>query len=305
MVQEDEAVYDIASLLRNIDNSFHIGPQPVEGLIPLNPIRMPGHILSTAFSDNMRDGKDSLLRPINNIQVGLEYLASSQSDAHYNSRFGQVIHDTTIINVLAETCGVPGQIIAGDYANQAADEYVQQMIEDEANPLEDDAIARSFRLRLRGGPGSKGDSLPPGESQPLFNGIGLFKEELPKGSATNPFTSLPMCRRRNDRPLWTYRFFDVGRGGFIYRRCYYSIYVIRILNSYFRNNMITLCLLPVSYMFYCMSIIYFIRYIGSEVENYRTHEARNRYYFYISRIICVRFTSRVNRSNRGFRNGLF
>ena len=274
MVNEDDGTNDVLALLQRFDKNFQIGPQPVEGLITLNPMRMPGHMFSTAFSDSMRDGRNSLLRPLENVQIGMEFLSSSQSDAQYNSRFGQVIHDIAITNLLAEMCGAPGEMIAGDYANQAADEYMQQIIEDEAFPLDDDELSRSFRLRLRGGPGSKGIPNEPGGTKPLFNGVGLFKEHLPAESRTNPFTSLPTCRRRDDRPLWTSKFFDVNRSGFIVHRSgfivqrgFYSIYFIRLVNYYLRSKTITFCLLPISYGFYCISAYSFLRYIGGELNN--------------------------------------
>ena len=102
MIKDDDARLDLKSFFQSFDENFQIGPQPVEALIPLNPMRMPAHIMATDLSDNMRNGKDSLLRPFENIQISLEYLSSSQSDAHYNSRFGQIVHDTAIFNLLAE-----------------------------------------------------------------------------------------------------------------------------------------------------------------------------------------------------------
>lgn len=268
-------------------------------------MRIPAHILATAFSDEVRDGKNSLFRPIENVRAGMDYLASSQTDAQYNSRFGQVCHDIAITNLIAETCGAPGEMIAGDYANQTADEYVQQIIEDEAFPQEDDEIARSFRLKLRGGPGSKGMPAGFGKIEPLFNGIGLFKENLPEGSRSNPITSLPTCRRRTDRPLWTYKFFSTGRSGFIVQRCYYSIYLIKIVNCYFKSNIITFGLMTISYVFYCISMCYFLRYINNEINNLRLKFYIKEYCHKTSVYILNRRSHLYKRKKLVSRGGLF
>ena len=262
-------------------------------------------MLATGLSESMRFDKESLVRPIENVRVGFEYLSSSQTDGHFNSRFGQVCHDTAVINILAETCGAPGQMLAGDYANQAADEYVEQMIEDQDNPMEDDAIAKSYRLRLCGGPGSCGNINNENGTVPLFDGVGLFKENLPAEGRTNPFKELPRCRRRNDRSLWTYRFFPGNRNGFIVQRCYYSIYLIRFINRYLRSNVIHVLLLPITYIFYSISVCYMVKYIFSEVNQLNGYFKRRRHHNKIKRFICSNFVFTRRSKGKVGRSGLF
>ena len=151
-------------------------------------------------------------------------------------------------------------------------------------------------MKLRGGPGSKNYSNDPAEKPPLFNGVRLFKEELPNGSKTNPFKTLPTCRRESDRPLWTYKFFDAGRGGFIVQRCYYSIYFVRFLNYCLNSNIINLCLLPISYAFYSLSIICFIRYIRSELILYSNRKIRMKYCYSISKIITSQRRNNIRKN---------
>lgn len=301
MVDFSDIYKSMENTVATIDENLQIGPPGAEALIPLNPGRMPGHALATAFSDGMRFGDESLLKPLENVQVVFEYLSSSQSDAHYNSRFGQVCHDTAIVNLLAETCGVPGEILAGDYANQAANEYVQQMIEDQNYPLEDDYIARSFRIKLRGGPGSTCNyANSTGASPALFNGTGLFKEHLAPGQRTNPIFELATCRRANDRPIWTYKFFSNGNNAFIMPRCFYSLRLIELINLKLNNRLIAISLMPFRRMFYAVSCYYFIKYCYAEIANVKRRMAERKMR---NKLISLMRERYIKRNRRPFTKG--
>ena len=242
----DENNFGVVEALKAIDVNFQIGPQPVEALIPINPVRWPARVIATSMCDELRrtsigDDGQSLFRSWKNIQMMFDYLSSSQSDAHYNERFGQVMFETGIVNGLVEGGGYIGQMIAGDYANEAAERYGQEIVNDELSPREDDLIAKSLRLRLRGGPGSKSQFDPINGTEALFDGTGAFKENLMKDARSNPITSLPTCRRADSRPLYTYKFFGPRGGAMLPVRCYYSYRVLCIINNRLRCS---LCAIP-------------------------------------------------------------
>lgn len=70
--------------------------------MPVDPVKWPGQILATSFSDILSNSEDSILRPIENVKAIAYYLRLAQSNVHYNECFGQLIDDFVIVNTLTE-----------------------------------------------------------------------------------------------------------------------------------------------------------------------------------------------------------
>jgi len=293
----DDNGFNIIEAFHAIDARFQIGPQPVEALIPINPVQWPGHVIATAISDEARrfpagSDRESLLKPLDNLQVMCEYLSSSQSDAHYNSRFGQVSFDTAVVNILTECGGYVGQMVAGDYSNEAANSYASQMVEDQLSPIEDDAIARSFRVRLRGGQGSKSGAPAHNGTSPMWNGVGLFKEELPVEARSNPLKALPTCRRPSDRPLFTYKFFGPRGGAMVPVHCFYSYRIMCFINNRVCCNILNITTKALSGVLVLYSLYRTIRYIQFERSNIENFIAKKRYTAKISNNLYLKYKQR-------------
>ena len=144
-----------------------------ESLVPINPSKLPEFITSCAIqSDPNRP--NNAMQMAENVEQTLEYLDSDHNLTHRSDRLKKVLFDTSIVNFACEMPGALTTIFAGSYANQMAEQYTQEIVEDEWNkPLE---TKFSCELRLRGGPGSKNNST--GYEAPLkpslFGGVGIF-----------------------------------------------------------------------------------------------------------------------------------
>lgn len=100
----------------------------VNGLVPINPYRWPGHAIGSAMASDMPDFLDKIKTPLDNLQVVREYLATSQSDIQYRSRAWKVAEDLALINIIAETNDL-GPFATGMMANQFANWYMDEMIQ--------------------------------------------------------------------------------------------------------------------------------------------------------------------------------
>lgn len=121
------------------------------------------------LTSDQRLERNDFMQPWENLESSFEYLASSQNDSHYNTRFQKLLFDTAVVNGLCEIPGGIGTAFAGSYANQMASQYTNEI----EKPLE---TKFACEVRLRGGTGSKNNNT---SSLPLFNGVGLMKESLP------------------------------------------------------------------------------------------------------------------------------
>ena len=179
-----------------------------DALVPLNPMRMPSYYVGSMLTSDQRFERNDFMQPWLNVESSLEYLSSSHNDTHYNTRFQKLMFDTGVVNAFCEIPSNIGGALAGSYANSMAAQYSNEIVEDEINKSLETQF--SCELRLRGGPGSKSGNYI--NKPPLFNGVGVFKEHLPASERTNPIFGerLPP---RNDRPLWSYKFFGNGNNG--------------------------------------------------------------------------------------------
>jgi hypothetical protein len=58
-----------------------------EALVPINPGRWPAFKAGNSMASNMRDIKDKLQTPLDNLRVANEYLETAQSDTQWRGRF--------------------------------------------------------------------------------------------------------------------------------------------------------------------------------------------------------------------------
>lgn len=58
-----------------------------EALVPINPGRWPAFTAGSSMASNMRDIKDKLQTPLDNLRVANEYLETAQSDTQWRDRF--------------------------------------------------------------------------------------------------------------------------------------------------------------------------------------------------------------------------
>ena len=186
-----------------------------DGLIPLNPTKWPEFIASSALQSDPRIQPNNVLQAVENLEATFEYLDSAHNVTHSKDRWTKVGFDTAVVNAACEIPGALGTIFAGSYANQMAEQYVQEIIEDEVGkPME---TQFSCELRLRGGPGSKKNNNGNfTSSKPsFFGGVGIFVENAEK---TDQNILNPRLRR-GGRPLWSYKFFGGNGTAFIMGNC--------------------------------------------------------------------------------------
>lgn len=58
-----------------------------EALVAINPGRWPAFTAGSSMASNMRDIKDKLQTPLDNLRVANEYLETAQSDTQWRDRF--------------------------------------------------------------------------------------------------------------------------------------------------------------------------------------------------------------------------
>jgi hypothetical protein len=100
----------------------------VEGLIPINPGRLPAFTAGSSMASDMEGFKDKIQSPIYNLLVAKEYLETSPSDAQWRYRFWKVVEDTLKINIASEVAGNVGSFMAGAAANKISDGYMTEMV---------------------------------------------------------------------------------------------------------------------------------------------------------------------------------
>ena len=187
-----------------------------EGLIPLNPTKWPEFLVSSAIQSDPRIQPNNILQAVENLEATLEYMDSPHNITHWKDRLTKVAFDTSVVTAACEMPTALGTIFAGSYANQAAEQYVQEIIEDEVlKPME---TQFSCELRLRGGPfkNNNNGNFTSYRSKPsLFGGVGIFGENAEKTGEK----MLNRQLRRGNRPLWTYRFFGRNGTAFIMGNC--------------------------------------------------------------------------------------
>lgn len=149
----------------------------------MNPSKWPDFLAACALQSDPRIKPNNVLQAVENLEATFEYLDSANNSTHSRDRWTKVGFDTAVVTAACEILGALGTLFAGSYANQAGEQYVQEIIEDEVRKSMETQF--SCELRLRGGPGSKNNnntgnftSLKPS----LFGGVGIFGE---KGEKTD------------------------------------------------------------------------------------------------------------------------
>lgn len=119
-------------------------------LIPLNPQRMPGHILGTAFMSETSENVQLWTQMMDNLELSVRYLESAgSSDTLFVEWFQKLSFDTGVVNAAAEACGVAGEVFAAKYANEAALCYESDITEDIEFPRPEYELASISREQRR------------------------------------------------------------------------------------------------------------------------------------------------------------
>jgi len=74
-----------------------------EGLVPLNPTRLPSYISGVILSQDLNLATDLAGAPFNNLGVAGTYLTTPHNMTHGARRAIEVALDTTKINMIAES----------------------------------------------------------------------------------------------------------------------------------------------------------------------------------------------------------
>ena len=120
-------VEPVLDMFKTVDNYFQVPPQGADALVPVNPSKYPAHYVATAITSDMQVDGNPWIKPIENVQITLDYLETCIVDDQYNQRFACVVHDMCIIEGLHNLpCGI-GIPLAGDYANEMCNQYENEI----------------------------------------------------------------------------------------------------------------------------------------------------------------------------------
>lgn len=236
--------------------------------MPINVARWPAHYVPTVLTDEVSLSKEPWLKPIDidNIATTFDYLAFSSTITQSNERLQQVAHDMAVISAAHEISPSIGAIFAGDFANEQYATYTNQIVEDAIDPNIDNEFNKLVRLKLRGGPGLKGSNVTVDGT--LFNGVGLFQQNIPKADRVNPIKGLTTQRRASANPIWSYKPFNSrGRATAtitsISISCRIGRFVAKKLNSVSLYKIVSFVYIGCAVYFYTRYIVYCLKILNS------------------------------------------
>jgi hypothetical protein len=64
-----------------------------EALIPLNPRRLPIHIIGSILSQNLASSTEMVSKPLQNLQIAYNYVRDGHNVTHTVKRLGEVAYD--------------------------------------------------------------------------------------------------------------------------------------------------------------------------------------------------------------------
>ena len=116
-----------------------------EALIPLNPRRWVSYAGSSILTQDLDKKTDNFMgNPIENLKTAKLYLETSTGPKQFAIRFGEVVGDTAVVNLLSEASG-----LAGVYANKAARKYAKKIEKSAKENPKSDAILKTKKFHLK------------------------------------------------------------------------------------------------------------------------------------------------------------
>lgn len=88
-----------------------------EGLIPINPKKWAAFSAGSVLGQNLENADSFTGKPIDNLKTAKLYLETSTDTQQFCRRLGEVVLDTTAVNLAAEIGDLVGSSAAGTYAN--------------------------------------------------------------------------------------------------------------------------------------------------------------------------------------------
>lgn len=105
-------------------------PPGAEALVPLNPRRLPSYVGGIILSDNIEKGAGIVTKPLHNLEVAKNFVATGHNHSHIAKRAAEVFVDTVKVNLMAESIPLAGPAIAGQHASDCTAKYTKQIVTD-------------------------------------------------------------------------------------------------------------------------------------------------------------------------------
>ena len=196
----------IDQTLQKMINDYLLLPG-AEGLVPLNPTRLPSYIGGVILSQDLNLATDLVGAPLNNLRVAGTYLTTSHNVTHGARRAMEVALDTTKINMMAESVPVVGPALAGQHANACAKKYSTNIVTDYklVDSVKRKALQSKWSKRF---------------GKDFVRSVTTPRPARPTTTVNTPIDlpgnlTVPGMANNNSRPLWSKKFFG-GGGAFIH-----------------------------------------------------------------------------------------
>ena len=171
-----------------------------EALIPLNPIRLPAHLVGSIISQDLKNADSLIAKPITNLKITKEYLTTAHNKSHFYSRAREVGMDTLDVNAYSEW-SVIGNVGSGAFANWAANKYQIKMEADD-NGLPSNSTVFTDRRKKEIGNNAR---------QREKAAMKAVAKANPRIGNAPQSPTVPQFER-GSRPIWTRKWFG-NRGG--------------------------------------------------------------------------------------------